>query len=313
MADDKEQAAMETEDSGEPKPNRKVKDSVFVDLFGRDETAPQNFLSLYNALHGTHLKLEDTKLEREMLDSVMYMAYTNDVAMRVDERIVVLIEHQSTLNQNMPFRMLEYVSRIYARIIEGRAKFKRALVQIPKPEFYVLYNGTEKLGAKSTQRLSDAFMRKKGDTADPHLELVVDVYNINVGIGDALLEKCSVLKQYAEFINLVRQAKKDGRDDAFTWAVKEAVRQGLLPNYLERKASEVINMLDMEYDYATDIAVQREEAREEGKTEGETKGMAKSLKAIMENLKLPLSRALDTLNITGKEREKYAAMLQMPL
>ena len=267
---------MKTEDNGEPKPNRKVKDSVFVDLFGRDETAPQNFLSLYNALHGTHLELEDTKLEREMLDSVMYMAYTNDVAMRVDERIVVLIEHQSTLNQNMPFRMLEYVSRIYARIIEGRAKFKRALVQIPKPEFYVLYNGTEKLEAKSTQRLSDAF-----------------------------LEKCSVLRQYAEFINLVRQAKKDGQDDAFTWAVKEAVRQGLLPNYLERKASEVINMLDMEYDYATDIAVQREEARAEGFVE--------NLKAIMENLKLPLSRALDTLNITGKEREKYAAMLQMPL
>ena len=33
----------------------------------------------------------------------------------------------------------------------------------------------------------------------------------------------------------------------------------------------------------------------------------------MANLKLPLSRALDTLNLTGKEREKYAAMLQMSL
>ena len=32
--------------------NRKYKDSVFVDLFSEDEKAKENFLSLYNALHG---------------------------------------------------------------------------------------------------------------------------------------------------------------------------------------------------------------------------------------------------------------------
>ena len=35
--------------------NRKYKDSVFVDLFSEDEKAKENFLSLYNALHGTKL------------------------------------------------------------------------------------------------------------------------------------------------------------------------------------------------------------------------------------------------------------------
>ena len=35
--------------------NRKYKDSVFVDLFSEDEKAKENFLSLYNALHGTNL------------------------------------------------------------------------------------------------------------------------------------------------------------------------------------------------------------------------------------------------------------------
>ena len=37
------------------KHNRRYKDSVFVDLFGEDKTAKVNFLSLYNALHGTGL------------------------------------------------------------------------------------------------------------------------------------------------------------------------------------------------------------------------------------------------------------------
>ena len=35
------------------KHNRRYKDSVFVDLFGEDKDAKKNFLSLYNALHGS--------------------------------------------------------------------------------------------------------------------------------------------------------------------------------------------------------------------------------------------------------------------
>lgn len=61
--------------------NRTVKDSVFVDLFGRDITARENFISLYNALHGTNLKPEETELVPEMIERVVYMAYANDVAM----------------------------------------------------------------------------------------------------------------------------------------------------------------------------------------------------------------------------------------
>ena len=34
--------------------NRRYKDSVFVDFFGEDKKAKENFLSLYNALHATH-------------------------------------------------------------------------------------------------------------------------------------------------------------------------------------------------------------------------------------------------------------------
>ena len=53
--------------------NRRIKDSMFVDLFGKDVSAKENFLSLYNALHGTDLRLEDTKLEPEMIDGAVYM------------------------------------------------------------------------------------------------------------------------------------------------------------------------------------------------------------------------------------------------
>ena len=39
--------------------NRKHKDSLFVDYFSKDRDWKQHFLSLYNALHGTNLQVED--------------------------------------------------------------------------------------------------------------------------------------------------------------------------------------------------------------------------------------------------------------
>lgn len=288
---------------------RTVKDSVFVDLFGRDETAPENFLSLYNALHGTSLTLAETELVPEMLDSVMYMSYANDVAMRVNGRIVVLIEHQSTVNENMPLRLLDYVTRIYDRIIPGRDKFKRRLIKIPQPEFYVLYNGTEDVPAVSEKRLSDAFERGDRDDAPPALELVVKLYNINTGTGDALLQKCSVLRQYTELIDLLRYSKQHAEDEhleePFTWAVREAAKRGILSDYLERKASEVINMFNMEYDYDADIAVQRDEAMQQGVQQG----LATSIANLVQNLKLTAAQAMDALGIPQEARAQYAALL----
>ena len=80
--------------------NRKYKDSVFVDLFSEDEKAKENFLSLYNALHNTNLQLS-CPVENIRLDNVMYMNIINDVSCLVDNKIIILAEHQSTINENM--------------------------------------------------------------------------------------------------------------------------------------------------------------------------------------------------------------------
>ena len=87
------------------KHNRRYKDSVFVDFFGEDKNAKTNFLSLYNALHGTSLDAS-AKLESLRLEQVMYMAFCNDVACLIDNKIIILVEHQSTVNANMPLRFL---------------------------------------------------------------------------------------------------------------------------------------------------------------------------------------------------------------
>ena len=93
------------------KHNRRYKDSVFVDFFGEDKNAKANFLALYNALHGTHLDIS-VELEPLRLEQVMYMAFRNDVACLVDGKIIVLVEHQSTINANMPLRS-RFVNRAF--------------------------------------------------------------------------------------------------------------------------------------------------------------------------------------------------------
>ena len=260
------------------KANRNYKDSVFVDLFAHDVTAKENFISLYNALHGTNLDAKTTDVQPVMLERVLYMKYYNDVAMLIDGKIVILIEHQSTINQNMPFRFLEYIARIYEKITTKDEKFGRKLVKLPVPEFYVFYNGKDDYPVESVMKLSDAFMQLDSklknqleNTSYP-LEISVKVININVDKENPILKHCETLKQYSEFIEQVRFNIESAVPEPLTNAIKEAIKKGFLSDYLNRKSTEVQNMLLAEYDYDTDIAVQRKEAFEDGFSAGEERG-----------------------------------------
>ena len=262
------------------KTNRNYKDSVFVDLFARDITAKENFISLYNALHGTNLDTKTTEIQPVMLERVLYMKYYNDIAMLIDGKIVILIEHQSTINQNMPFRFLEYIARIYEKITTKDEKFGRKLVKLPVPEFYVFYNGKDDYPTESVMKLSDAFMQLDSklknqleNTSYP-LEISVKVININVDKENPILKRCEALKEYSEFIEQVRFNIENAVPEPFTTAIKEAIKKGFLSDYLNRKSTEVQNMLLAEYDYDTDIAVQRKEAFDDGFSAGEERGIS---------------------------------------
>ena len=266
--------------------NRRYKDSVFVDFFGEDKNAKANFLSLYNALHGTKLDTS-TELEPLRLEQVMYMAFRNDIACLIEDKIIVLIEHQSTVNENMPLRFLQYAARLYERIENPRDRYLRRLKKIPTPEFYVFYNGEEDCPESTTLRLSDAFMTIP---EKPCLELVVSVMNINYNRGSEILHTCKPLKEYTLFVDAVRRHTKLDSENGFQDAIKECIQNDILREYLQRKSREVMNMLIAEYDYDVDIAVQREEEREIALQEG-------SYQAKLETAKNLLGMGLSIKNI----------------
>ena len=300
------------------KTNRNYKDSVFVDLFAHDVTAKENFISLYNALHGTNLDAKTTDVQPVMLEQVLYMKYYNDIAMLIDGKIVILIEHQSTINQNMPFRFLEYIARIYEKITTKDEKFGRKLVKLPVPEFYVFYNGKDDYPVESVMKLSDAFMQLDSklknqleNTSYP-LEISVKVININVDKENPILKHCKALKGYSEFIEQVRSNIENNVPEPLTTAIKEAIKKGFLSDYLNRKSTEVQNMLLAEYDYDTDIAVQRKEAFDDGFSAGEERGISIGLlqgeyKKAIETAKVLKSAGVEInliINSTGLSPEE---------
>ena len=123
-----------------------------------------------------------------------------------------------------------------------------------EPEFYGYYNGIEDYPNESLLRLSDAFMTKPEHIP---LELEVKVLNINEHKGNKILQSCKPLAEYSIFVETVRRNIEQDKEHGFEKAIKECIRNGILKEYLQRKAKEVINMLIAEYDYATDIAVQQ--------------------------------------------------------
>lgn len=290
------------------KHKRSYKDSVFVDLFAEDEKAKENFLSLYNALHGTSLTAtEDLKNIR--LDQVLYMAFYNDVSYLVDNKIIVLAEHQSSINPNMPLRCLEYIGRLYETLFESKEKYSRKLLNIPTPEFYVFYNGEEAYPSDKTLKLSDAFIEK---SSLPSLELTVQVININQQNRHPLLENCKTMYEYTVFVETVRRWKKEDPQNGFQKAIEECIQNNILRDYLKRKTKEVINMLLAEYDYETDIAVQREESLMIGIQQGIEQGIERGsyqtkleMAKLMKGMNYPIN---DICTISGLSIEEVKAL-----
>lgn len=123
-----------------------------------------------------------------------------------------------------------------------------------EPEFYVFYNGLNDYPETTVLKLSDAFITKPERIP---LDLEVKVYNINKSKGAEVLSRCKTLDEYSLFIEEVRIQTQLDPENGFTNAVKICIEKGILKGYLQRKSREVINMLIAEYDYDTDIAVQR--------------------------------------------------------
>ncbi|MBR2317806.1 MAG: hypothetical protein IKA37_07500, partial [Spirochaetales bacterium] len=121
---------------------------------------------------------------------------------------------------------------------------------------------------------------------------------INVDKENPILKHCETLKQYSEFIEQVRSNIENAVLEPLTTAIKQAIKKGFLSDYLNRKSTEVQNMLLTEYDYDTDIAVQRKEAFEDGIAIGEKVGEERGISMGVQQAKLETAKSMKLENMS---------------
>ena len=286
--------------------NRTYKDSLFRDIFNHTNRLPD----IYEALIGGKVTPDDIVLAT--INETLFTGIHNDVSFIVRNQYVLLTEHQSTINKNMPLRLLMYLAEIYRRYIDQDAIYKRNLIPLPAPKFYVFYNGEAEMPDRWELRLSDAFEGRKDD-----MDLTVEVLNINDAPHRPLLDKCHVLKSYSVFVAKVREHVKNG--STLEVAVGEAVRYCIANNYLEeyfrqKQQEEVFDMLNFVWDQERALEVRAEEAREDGIKAGLSQGVLETtisaIRSMMKNLGLSMEKAMDVLQIPADERAKYAMLIK---
>ena len=191
--------------------NSRYKDSLFSFLFGK----PDILRELYSALEGVFIP-EDVPVTINTLQEVLFVERINDISFEIGDKLVVLIEHQSTINPNMALRLLMYIARVYEKIVGDRNIYTTKSIAIPRPEFFVLYNGLASYPDEKVLKLSDAYestasigLPDKGNSA---LELTVKVININEGRNEAIVRKCRILSEYSAFIGKAREFEKEAAD-----------------------------------------------------------------------------------------------------
>lgn len=288
---------------------RQYKDTIFRFLFSDRQRA----LSLYNAINGTDYQ-DESLLEFNTLENAIYMNLHNDISFIIMNQ-VYLYEHQSTLPINLPLRDLLCIADILQKALVDKTIYSSRRLMIPTPNFIVFYNGQDKMAEQMVLKLSDSFMVP---TENPELELKVTVLNINTGMNEQIKEKCPVLKQYMQYVDMIREYNKEmPLKDAVIKSVDECIRKNILREFFVRQKAEVIKMSIYEFDEEREMRLIREDereigieiGREEGKEEGIEIGRTESLRRMMTLNKILLAdNRIDDLK-KASEDEAYLVVL----
>lgn len=255
---------------------REVKDRLFKWMFEEK----RNALALVNALTGSNYQ-NDEDVEIITIKDVLYISMKNDISIYIDYGMF-FFEEQSTYNPNIPLRDLEYGTRSLRDYVERNELnlYSSKLQKIPKPYFFVIYNGKKELKDVEEYRLSDMFLRKDGKET---LELTVTMYNINKGKNKELLEACRPLREYAWITNTIAEKRKEGCTpiEAIERMLKEMPKEFVVYDKIQANRLEVVDMLETEFDEEKFKRMFKKEGYEEGVQrglkEGERKGKQEQL------------------------------------
>lgn len=240
--------------------NREYKDRLFKFIFGNPDNRDWT-LSLYNAINGSSYT-DASQIRYTTIEDAVYMNMKNDVSFLVADTMS-FYEQQASFNPNMPMRFLIYAGMVYAKYIsqaDSYHPYSTAQQRAPTPRCVCFYNGEAEREDRVVLDLKDAFERE----AD--IDVRVTMLNVNYGRNRALMEACKPLRDYAWFVDAVRQrqATLNDLDAAVDAALNEMPEESALKAFMTANRAEVKRMCITEYNEVKTLADEREEGRMEG-------------------------------------------------
>ena len=250
------------------------------------------------------IDIEGQKLEEQKNNFINenFEKRESDVIYKIkDTEIYFLIEHQSSVDENMPERILKYSLEIRRVVQENQIKRTKVLV-VP----IVLYTGKRKWNVStnfasmqiSNKKYKRFRIKQKYELIDINEYTKNDLIRKNTKMSSMLLiEKCKTKEELIEtLIDLIDMAE----EDRIEWL--EKVVEYILPDILGENKNIILKMLkgkekkEMDDEWVETImkneekkekALRREGRREgkrEGKREGRREGKKETILEIIKNM-----------------------------
>ena len=232
-----------------------AKDSVFTDLF----SIPKYLLELYQAIHPEDKQATIGDLKSVTCRRILAEHPYNDLGFRVGDKLIVLVEAQSTWSPNIVIRLLSYwVQTLNNYFTEHNVLlYSNSKVHCPKPELYVIFTG-ERVHEPDVLSFRELyFPDEKAIDVDVMVHMLYDRENVDI------------IHQYITFCKvLTEQIKIHGKTRK---AVEETLRicrdKKVLEDYLKERETEIMDIMTtlFDQDYVTKmygIDQRREEKKE---------------------------------------------------
>lgn len=229
-------------------PKRKIKDSVFTNLF-QDK---KYLLQLYKALHPEDSNVTEDEIEDITIKHVLVDADYNDLGFSVGNRLMILVESQSTWTYNIIIRALMYLVQTYHDYFKrtNQNLYSSKKVNMPKPELYMIYTGDRKK-IPDIISLSKEFFNGEKIAIDAEVKVLYQE------------DEKNIVGQYIIFSKVYNEQRKlhGATKEAITETIRICKDRNVLKEYLENSEQEVVDMMMTLFDdeqilkaYAHDIA-----------------------------------------------------------
>ncbi len=209
---------------------RTAKNSVFLDLFQNKSY----LLKLYKTLHPEDTTATEDSLTDVTIENVLTDNLYNDLGFIVNNKLMILIEAQSTWTMNILVRVLLYLAQSYHESFQRTSQnyYKSKKVKMPKPELYVIFTGNK---GRKPDKIS--LFKEFFEGADIDIEVKAKVIYES--------DTDDIINQYIIFCKVFNeQTKQHGMTQkAVTETIRICKDRNVLREYLFDREKEVVTIM----------------------------------------------------------------------